>query len=128
MTVLRSTLEQNIGWIVLSLLLIGCLLVLSPFVTALLWGTILSYSSWPLYYRLLKLLRDRRTLAALLLSFAMILVVLLPFAVVGLSLADNVSELTTAIQRWIDEGPPGPPEWLKKVPLIGLSAAERWQI
>jgi hypothetical protein len=33
---LRSKLEQNLGWIILALLLGGCLLVLLPFVSALL--------------------------------------------------------------------------------------------
>jgi predicted PurR-regulated permease PerM len=49
MVPLRSELEQSLGWIVLALLLGGCLLVMLPFVTALLWGTVLSVSSWPLY-------------------------------------------------------------------------------
>ena len=56
MTPLRSKLEQNLGWILLALLLGCCLLVLWPFVTALLWGAVLSFSSWPLYCRLLQLL------------------------------------------------------------------------
>ena len=34
MTPLRTKLEQNLGWGILSLLLLGCLLVLWPFVTA----------------------------------------------------------------------------------------------
>jgi len=122
----RSKLEQNLGRGILLLLLIGCLVVLWPFVTALLWAAVLSFSSWPLYRRLLKLLGGRRTLAALLLSLGMILVVLLPFGIVGLTLADNVSELKTAAQRWIEAGPPAPPAWLAKLPLVGQSATESW--
>ena len=38
----RPKLEQSLGWIVLALLLGGCLLVLLPFASALLWGTVLS--------------------------------------------------------------------------------------
>ena len=57
MNEVRTKLEQNLGWIVLALLLGGCLLVMLPFVSALLWGLILSVSSWPLYRRLLSLLR-----------------------------------------------------------------------
>src|SRR5262245_20075353 len=127
MTPLRSKLEQNLGWGILALLLTGCLLVLWPFVTALLWGVILSFSSWPIYRRLLGWLGDRRTLTALLVSLAMILVVLLPFGVVGLTLADNVTELKTAVQRWLDAGPPAPPAWLAKVPLVGQDADETWR-
>src|ERR1041384_4001181 len=84
-----ARLEQNLGWIALLLLLAGCLLVLRPFVSALLWAVVLCFSSWPLYQRLLKLLRGRRTWAALLMALAMILVILLPFLVVGVTLADK---------------------------------------
>ena len=127
MTRLRSQLEQNLGWILLALLLGCCLLVLWPFVTVLVWASVLAFSSWPLYCRALKVLGGRRTLAALLVSLAMILAVLLPFAIVGFTLADNVEELKTTAQRWLDAGPPPPPVWLNKVPLIGPKASERWR-
>src|SRR5262245_33006114 len=127
MNALRNRLEQNLGWGILFLLLLGCLLVLWPFVTVLLWAAVLSYSSWPLYQRLLKWLGWRRTLAAWFIRLAMLLMVLLPFAVVGVTLGDNVSELKTATQRWIDAGPPAAPSWLQKVPVVGPTAAERWQ-
>ena len=127
MTPLRSKLEQNLGWIVLALLLGGCLLVLLPFVSTLLWGTVLSVSSWPLYRRLLKLLGGRRTLAALLMALAMICVILLPFVIIGATLGENVKELTAATQRWMDAGPPAPPEWLAKVPGVGQQAADYWE-
>ena len=127
MTPARSKFEQNLGWIVLALLLGGCLLVLLPFVSALLWGTVLSVSSWPLYRRLVKLLGGRRTLAASLMALAMICVILLPFVIIGATLGENVKELTTATQRWMNAGPPAPPEWLAKVPGVGRQAAEYWQ-
>ena len=127
MTPLRPKLEQNLGWIILALLLGGCLLVVLPFVSALLWAVVLSSSCWPLYRRLVKLLRGRQTLAALFMALAMICVILLPFVIVGATLAENVNELTTATRRWMDAGPPSPPEWLGKVPVVGRQAAEYWQ-
>jgi predicted PurR-regulated permease PerM len=123
----RPKLERSLGWIILALLLIGCLLVLLPFVSALLWGAVLSISSWPLYRRLVKLLGERRTLAAFLMALAMICVILLPFVIIGATLAENVKELTTATRRWMEAGPPAPPEWLAKVPGVGRPATENWQ-
>jgi predicted PurR-regulated permease PerM len=126
MSTLRNRLEKNLGLGLLGLLLIGCLLVIWPFVTVLLWAAVLSYSSWPVYRRLLQWLGGRRTPAALLILIGMFLVVLLPFAVVGVTLGDNVSELKTAAQSWVDAGPPSRPSWLQKVPVVGPMAAERW--
>jgi predicted PurR-regulated permease PerM len=123
----RTRFEQSLGWIILALLLGGSLVVLLPFVSALLWGTVLSVSSWPLYRRLVKLLHGRRTLAAAVMALGMICVILLPFVVVGATLGDNVKDLTAAAKRWMEAGPPAPPEWLAKVPGIGKPAAEQWQ-
>src|SRR5437867_12391576 len=89
-----SKFEQNLGWIVLLLLFVGCLLVLRPFVSALLWAVVLCFATWPVYRRLLRLLGNRRTLAGLVMTLGMILVVLLPFVAGGLTLADNVQQLT----------------------------------
>jgi predicted PurR-regulated permease PerM len=113
--------------IILFLLLLGCLVVLRPFVSALLWGIVLAVSCWPAYLRLLRLTGNRRTIASLVMSLSMILVVLLPFAIVGFTLADNVTALTTASRRWIEAGPPAPPEWLAKIPVVGAKAVAAWQ-
>jgi predicted PurR-regulated permease PerM len=127
MNPLRSKLEQNLDWIVLLGLLVGCLLVLRPFVSALLWAVVLCFSSWPIYRRVLGLVRNRRTLAASLMTLAMVLIVLLPFVVVGATLADNLNQLTGAVKTWTQNGPPAPPDWLARVPLIGSWATEYWQ-
>jgi predicted PurR-regulated permease PerM len=112
---------------VLLLLIAGCLLVLRPFVSMFLWAIVLCSSSWPLYCRLLRLVRNRRTLAAFLMMLGMLLILLLPFVVVGMTLAENVQDLTGAVRKTIEAGPPAPPEWLGKVPLAGAKAVESWQ-
>ena len=123
----RPQLEKSLGWIALLALLGGCLLVLRPFVSALLWAAVLCFSSWPVYRRLLGLVRNRRTLAAGLMTLAMVVIILLPFVIIGTTLADNVNQLTGAAKNWVQNGPHGPPEWLARVPFIGPRAAESWQ-
>jgi predicted PurR-regulated permease PerM len=127
MNKLRSKLEQNLGWAILLALAVGCLVVLRPFVSALLWAVVLCFSSWPVYSRLLRWFGDRRTLAAIVMTTAMILVFLLPFVIVGTTLATNVKELTQATRNWIGGGPPAPPAWLAKIPAVGQWATEYWQ-
>jgi predicted PurR-regulated permease PerM len=127
MNKLRSQLEQNLGWIVLLLLLAGCLLVLRPFVSALLWAVVLCFSSWPVYRRLLAWLGNRNLIAAFVMTMGMILIVLLPFVIVGITLADNVNQLTDAAKRWVENGPPAPPDWLAKVPVVGQQSTAYWQ-
>src|SRR5215470_15580358 len=123
----RTRFERIISGIVALLLVVGCLLVLRPFVSALLWAVVLCFSSWPLYGRLLRLVRGRRTLAALLMTLAMILVVLLPFVIIATAVSDDVRDLTAAVRQWLETGPPAPPDWLGKVPIVGRRSAEYWQ-
>lgn len=123
---LQSKLEQNLARGILVLLFVGCLIVLWPFFTSLLWAVVLSFCTWPLYGRVLRLMRGRRTLAALSLCLAMVLAVVLPIGIVGLNLGDNVAELKTATHRWLDEGPPSAPAWLAKIPLVGQTATASW--
>jgi predicted PurR-regulated permease PerM len=119
-------LEQNLARGILVLLFLGCLVVLWPFFTALLWAAVLSFTIWPLFQRLLKTMGGRRSLAALTLCLAMVLAILVPIGVVGLNLGDNIDELKTASQRLLDNGLPSAPAWVAKVPLVGKTATENW--
>lgn len=127
MTNARSTLEQRLAWFILIVLAAGCLFVMLPFVSVLLWAVVLCFSSWPLYRRLLARVGNRRTLAAAIMSLGLMLVILLPFVVVGTAMADHVGQLTIAVRKVIDAGPPPPPQWLAKLPVLGTRATEYWQ-
>jgi hypothetical protein len=127
MDTLSGKIERNLGWLVVLLLLGGCLLVLRPFISPLLWAVVLCISSWPVYQRLLGWVGNRRTLAAALMTLAMIFIFLLPFFIVVMTLADNIKELTGALRSWIQAGPPAPPEWLPKIPVVGQKAMDYWQ-
>ncbi len=124
---LRSKLEQNLGWLVLIMLGAGCIAVMWPFLSAFLWAGILCFSCWPLYGRLLAFLKGRKTVAAAMMALGLMLVVLLPFAIIGATLADQVKDLSTAARSWIDSGPPKPPAWLNKLPVVGPRAVSQWQ-
>lgn len=119
--------ERNLGLVTLALLVLGCLVVLRPFFSGLLWAVVLCFSTWPVYQRVLAALRGRRTLAALVMSVGMILTLLLPFVIIGLTLADSVKELTTETRAWLDEGPPDPPGFLKKIPAVGGTIDTYWR-
>ncbi len=123
----RSKLEQNLGWVLLIVLLAGCLVVVRPFVSASLWAVVLCSASWPLYNRVVRLVGGRRSLAALIMALGMVLILLLPLVIVGATLADNVNALTTATKKVIADGPPAAPEWLGKVPVVGAKAVQSWQ-
>lgn len=123
----QKRLERNLGLFLLCALLVGCFFVVRPFLTAILWAIVLCFSLWPIYQRLLAALGGRRTWAALILSTGMIVVILLPFVIIGATLADSVKEFSNATRNWLDEGPPQPPLWLDNLPFVGDRVAAYWK-
>jgi len=119
--------EQVISGVALALLLIGCAIVLRPFASSLLWAVVLWLATTPLHERVLDWVgAQRRTTAALLMTLAAALILLLPIVIVGFSIADSARDLAAATQRWLAAGPPAPPEWLGRLPIVGPRAVDYW--
>ncbi len=122
----RTPVELWIGVAAAILLGVLCLVVLRPFISAALWAVILCFTTWPMFLRLERLLGGRRTLSALIATLLLGAIIVVPVAILGAKLADNVSSLISASQKLIHEGPPSPPEWVASVPLIGSHIADYW--
>jgi len=122
----RSPVELWIGGTAVVILGILCLLVLRPFISAALWAVILCFTTWPMFSRLEELLGGRRTLAALIATLFLATIIVVPVAILGATLADNVSALISAGQKLIREGPPSPPDSIAGIPLIGSHIADYW--
>lgn len=105
----------------ISLLTIGCLYVLRPFLAAILFAGAVVISSWPLYIRLLASMRRRRTLAALTMTLSLIFVVIMPLALVAYNLADDVGRFYDQLRIAVETGNTDPPLWLRRIPVVGES-------
>jgi predicted PurR-regulated permease PerM len=118
--------DRTLTLVVLAILVIGCFLVLQPFLTAIVWAMILCATTWPLFRFLNKLLSGRSGLA----SFAMVALIsvtlLAPFVIVGFTIAENADRLGEAIRTGIENGLPEPPQWVATLPLVGQSVAATW--
>ncbi|SMF97723.1 Predicted PurR-regulated permease PerM [Methylomagnum ishizawai] len=108
-------------------LALGCLLVLRPFLTAILWSVILVFATWPVYRRVEAAVAGRRNWASGLMILAVVVVLIVPLALLGASLAADVASLVEMAQGLLSEGPPTPPEWVAKLPLLGPWLHGRWQ-
>lgn len=104
-------------------LLIGCWMVLAPFIVTILFAMVITVSTWPLYQRLLALLRGRRRLAAVLMCVGFVIAVVLPVFVVTSSAADGVQWLVGLLRARLDEGPLRAPDWLRTLPFWGDTLA-----
>lgn len=111
----------------LTLIVVGCFAVLAPFLSALLWGVIVTFSTWGVYSRIHRALGGRKTLAALLMTLTLAAVLVVPVATVTVKLGDNARNLARAVSAALQDGVPPPPVWLDELPLVGGRAAAYWQ-
>jgi len=102
-------------------LVIGCMVVLRPFLAAILFACAITISSWPLYQRLLNRMQQRHTLAAAIMTVSLILVIILPLALVTWNIADNAGHVYRGLRDALAAGTMEPPAWLRQIPLVGES-------
>jgi len=120
-------LEPFIAGVALLLLLVGCVMVLKPFWSALMWAVVLAFALYPLQRLFTRWFRGSRTLAACLVTLTVALVLAGPVVWIGFSLAEDGKELAVATRKWFDKLPDEAPEWVASVPMIGTELSGYWR-
>jgi predicted PurR-regulated permease PerM len=125
----RRWIEIAAGAGIPLLVVLGCLKVLLPFASAILWAIVLCLSTWPLYDRLRQhlRLREMRSVAALLMTLSLAIVAVTPFAIAFWSLSDQAKVVTKTVAGEIDEWPPPLPQWLVGLPTVGPRLKSYWE-
>jgi predicted PurR-regulated permease PerM len=82
-----------------GLLAYTLVLMALPFVGPILWALLLAFLLYPLNDALRRALRDRRGLAALLLTLAGVLLIMVPASLIAVAFATQAGELVTRIQH-----------------------------
>lgn len=105
---------------------LGCGLVLLPFFSAILWASILAFTTWPVHEALRDRLRLGRFAAASLMVAVTAVVVVLPLALAAPGGASDVAQIEAAVSAALSAGLPGAPGWLADVPIVGVTLMELW--
>lgn len=114
------------GLSVVTLILIGCLVVLIPFFPAMLLATIFALSTWPAFEWMDKKLKGRTTLSATLMTLFLTACFVLPLVIIGTSVVDNFQKIYTGIQEFLRIDPTITAGKLKGVPYIGQYLEKYW--
>jgi predicted PurR-regulated permease PerM len=114
------------GVALLTLLIVGTVLVLRPFIISLILASVLAYTSWPVYEWLLAQLRGRAGGAATAMTVLLLLTLVTPFTIMAVSLGDNAVELLQLLREALNRPLPEPPAWLASVPFAGAYLEGKW--
>jgi len=118
--------ERIMMGILIGAVAYGCVLILSPFVTAILWAAILSFVTWPIYERLRR--QFRPVAAAAILTLACAVCVVLPLVLIAsaaISDAPMVAETLSGLFTHDLHLPALPPS-VAHLPLMGPPIVKHW--
>ena len=122
--------ERILMGLLLGGVAIGCVLVLYPFLSALLWAGILVFTTWPVYALVqaapLRLPRIWAALLMVAIATAVVYLVLPIPAVAAPGSAEDVSHLRHAIMDGLRAGLPDSPLWVFDIPLVGNTIGALW--
>jgi len=122
---LNDALEISIQIGLAALLVIGCLLILRPFIPLILWGIIIAIASYPAFLKLQRLLKGRGAMAAALWTLLLLAVLIVPVVLLGQQLVEGLRPLVAHLRDGTLVLPP-PPASVAHWPIIGVPLSRAW--
>jgi predicted PurR-regulated permease PerM len=122
----RDRIESLAQIAAVAILVVGCYVVLRPFLAATLFAGSVAACTWPAYAWLRRKVGGRSTLAAALMTLGLVLIGLVPFVLLVGALVDDVPHLVERVRQVFAVGPPEPPAWLAGVPYVGQQLDDYW--
>ena len=123
---------QHITRTTLQILFIGMLIaavlwVLRPFLTSLMWATMIVVATWPILLAFQARMKGLRGLAVAAMTIILLLIVVMPFLLAIVAIIEKADDISTWMKSLTAFTVPPAPEWLGKVPLAGRRLAEYWR-
>src|SRR5688572_2763021 len=121
----KQVIDISLKLVLVMFLVAWCVMIIFPFVTILLWSMILAITLFPLYNKLLGVLKGKKILAATLVSLVMLLIMLVPVILMISALATEVKGIAEAYSAGTLRVPPPDPK-VADWPLIGDKLYKAW--
>jgi predicted PurR-regulated permease PerM len=113
--------------VILYLLIAWCVDIVRPFVTILIWGTVIAVAVHPAYRYLAKLLRGRKVIASIIVTLFMLSVLVVPSWLIGESLYKGIEHLRELHSQGQPLIPP-PGDTVKNWPSVFSPIVALWQL
>jgi predicted PurR-regulated permease PerM len=123
----KKTLETTIKIAMMLLLFTWCFFIVQPFIIPLVWSVIITISVYPLYRRMVIILRGRQILTAVLIIASLLLIIAAPCVVLAKIIASNIEDLV----RQLSDGTftiPLPTKKINELPLVGEPLFKYWTL
>jgi predicted PurR-regulated permease PerM len=122
---INPVIHNSVQLLALAVLLVWCFRIVEPFITPLVWGSVMAIALHPLHRVLTRRLKNRRTLSATLITLLMIALVVGPAVWLLLATVQEFRMLGEAYRAGELQIPP-PSVTVKSWPLVGNALFDYW--
>jgi predicted PurR-regulated permease PerM len=109
-----------------TLILLGCIIILKPLFPAFLLATIFTLATWPAFALLQRKLRDRPALAATLMTALLAGCFVVPLLIIGTSVTENFTKVYGTLQDSLQNHSEETVSWLQNTPYVGHWLERTW--
>lgn len=121
----NTVIHYSLQLMALALLLIWCFRIVEPFITPLVWGSVLAITLYPIHDLLVRKLKGRNAWSATIITLLMLLLIIGPAIWLFMATVDEFKELGNAYRSGDLHIPP-PAEQVKSWPIIGAKVYDTW--
>ena len=124
----RDLTSTTVGVLFIGVLTISSAWVVRPFLSALLWATMIVISTWTVLLAVQTRLGGRRGIAAAVMTVALLLVLVIPLGVAVGVLIGNIDDIVAKVNSLQTLQVPPPPDWVAQLPFKGHELSAQWQL
>ncbi len=111
----------------LGVLIAASFWIMSPFLVALAWATMIVVATWPLLLQAQAWLGGRRSLAVAAMTIALLLILVVPLYFGITAIVENAKQISDWSKSLATISVPQPPAWVEAFPVVGSKLAARWR-
>ena len=122
----RDITRTTLAVLFIGILIVATFWILYPFLTAIVWATMIVVTTWPLMLSLQKRLWGRRWLAVTVMTVTLLMVFIIPFTLAIVSIIERADDIVGWVQSLATFAMPSAPAWIEHLPLVGPKIAAKW--
>jgi predicted PurR-regulated permease PerM len=123
----HDVVKTTLAVLFIGVLITACFWILRPFLTSIVWATMIVIATWPMLLWFQKRLRKSRGLATAVMTALILMVVIVPFLLAVATIIEKSDDIAYRVKALAAFRLPPPPEWVGKIPLAGRKIAASWQ-
>ncbi len=115
-----------VGILGFTLILIACLIIMTPFFPGILMAAMFTLSTWPAFIWLKEKLKGKTSLAALLMTGMLASFFIFPLFIIGTSLTENFTKVSDFLQNLLQDSTKATAQSLSEIAYVGEYLEKAW--